>query len=69
MHFSAWMQPTANIMARADIVKSAPWQTRETMSTPLATLPEAPIRMCSRNPVPTRQLWTIIKPSVSGMPT
>ncbi len=28
MHFSAWIQPTANIIARAARVKSAPWQTR-----------------------------------------
>ena len=32
------MQPTANIIARADIVKSAPWQTRVTTSTPLFSL-------------------------------
>ncbi|MCU1696637.1 MAG: hypothetical protein JWR34_2700 [Mycobacterium sp.] len=69
LHLSAWMQPTANIMARADIVKSAPWHTRLTMSTPLATLPDAPTRMRSRRPEPTRLLCTSIRPSVSGMPT
>ena len=52
LHFIAWMQPTANIIARADSVKSAPWKMRLTMSTPLATLPDAPILMCSRSPVP-----------------
>ena len=63
------MQPTANIIARADIVKSAPWMMRETMSTPLATLPDAPILIRSRSPTPTRPLCTSIRPSVSGMPT
>ena len=45
-HFIAWMQPTANIIARADRVKSAPWMTRDTMSNPVTILPEAPILMC-----------------------
>ena len=43
--------------------------TRLTMSTPLATLPDAPILNWSRSPVPTRLLCTSIRPSVSGMPT
>ena len=62
------MHPTANIMARADNVKSAPWQIRLTMSTPVATLPDAPILIRSRSPVPTRLLCTNISPSVRGMP-
>ena len=68
-HFCAWMQPTANIIARAASVKSAPWQIRLTMSMPLATLPLAPILTWSRSPDPTSALCTNIRPSVSGMPT
>ena len=68
-HFIAWMQPTANIIPRAERVKSAPWMIRVTMSNPLVILPDAPILMCSRRPVPTRQFCTIIRPCVSGIPT
>ena len=39
------------------------------MSFPEATLPLAPIRILSRSPVPTKALWMIINPSVSGSPT
>ncbi len=56
----AWMQPTANIIARAARVKSAPWIRRLMMSIPLATLPEAPILIRSRSPVPTNALCTSI---------
>ena len=39
------------------------------MSTPVATLPLAPILIRSRSPVPTNALCSVISPSVSGMPT
>ena len=39
------------------------------MSMPVATLPLAPILIRSRRPVPTSALCTIIRPSVSGVPT
>ena len=68
-HVCAWMHPIANIMARADIVKSAPWQMRLTMSMPVATLPLAPILTWWRSPTPTRALCTNISASVRGMPT
>ena len=51
------------------MVKSAPWQMRLTMSTPLATLPDAPTLMRSRRPLPTSALCTNIRASVSGIPT
>ena len=67
-HFWAWMQPVAIIIARADMVKSAPWMRRLTMSEPVATLPAAPIFTMWRRPVPTSALWTSMRPSVSGVP-
>ena len=39
------------------------------MSEPVATLPLTPIRIRSRRPQPTSALWSIISPSVSGVPT
>ena len=68
-HFCAWMQPVAIIMARADMVKSAPWISRLTMSEPETTLPAAPILIMWRRPAPTRALCTSIRPSVRGVPT
>ena len=41
---------------------------RMTMSEPPATLPEAPILIWSRSPVPTSALCISIRPWVSGMP-
>lgn len=38
------------------------------MSAPVATLPLAPILIRSRSPVPTSALWTVMRPSVSGVP-
>jgi hypothetical protein len=63
------MQPTANIIARALFVKSAPCTIRLTMSAPVAILPLAPTRTRSRRPQPTSALWTNSRPSVSGRPT
>ncbi len=34
----------------------------------MAILPLAPIRIRSRRPAPTKALWTVIRPSVSGVP-
>ena len=68
-HFCAWMQPVAIIIPRADMVKSAPWIMRLTMSEPETTLPAAPMRIMCRSPVPTRALCTSMSPSVSGVPT
>ena len=39
------------------------------MSLPAATLPLAPMRTRSRSPTPTSALCTVIRPSVSGIPT
>ncbi len=39
------------------------------MSDPVATLPDAPIFTCGRSPTPTSALCTVIRPSVSGVPT
>ena len=68
-HFCAWMHPVAIIIARADMVKSAPWIRRLTMSEPVATLPAAPSLIMWRRPVPTSALCTSMRPSVSGVPT
>ena len=68
LHRSAWMQPNANIMARAALHMSAPSASFVAIWNPVLTLPEAMMRMWSRRPAPTSALWTNDRPSLSGVP-
>ncbi len=68
-HACAWMQPTAIIMARALMQKSAPWMMWRTMSCPEVIFPAQPSLMRSRSPEPTSALCIRMSPSTSGVPT
>ena len=65
----AWMHPTAIIMARALMQKSAPWMMWRTMSWPEVIFPAHPSLMRSRRPEPTSALCMRIRPSTRGVPT
>mmetsp|Transcript_33944 Transcript_33944/g.71286 ORF Transcript_33944/g.71286 Transcript_33944/m.71286 type:complete len:208 (+) Transcript_33944:237-860(+) len=68
LHLSDWMQPSANIMPRAELQMSAPRARVRTMPKPLTTLPEPMILILSRMPAPTRRESTRTRPSTSGRP-
>ncbi len=65
---SAWMQPSANIIARAALQMSAPSATLVAIWNPVFTLPDATRRTWSRSPTPTSALCTNDSPSFSGVP-
>ena len=53
---------------RAELHQSAPITRARMMSKALTILPATPIRIWSRKPTPTRELWTKRKPSRIGIP-
>ena len=61
---SAWMQPSANIIARAALHMSAPSATLVAIWKPVFTLPDAIRRIWSRRPAPTSALCTNDEPLV-----
>ena len=63
-----WMQPTANMNARAELHQSAPRAIERAMADAVTILPLAPILNWSRIPAPTRVFWTTSRPSLSGAP-
>ncbi len=69
LHLSAWMQPSANIIARAALQVSAPSASVRTTPKPVRILPAATTRTRSRSPAPRSTPCTSASPSSMGAPT
>src|SRR5262249_10347351 len=63
-----WMQPTANMKARAELHQSAPSAIDLAIAEAVTILPLAPILNRSRTPAPTNVFSTVSSPSLSGAP-
>ena len=59
LHLSAWMQPRANIMARAALHRSAPMASLVTRLNPVTTFPDAISLVRCRRLAPRRMLCTM----------
>ena len=64
-----WMQPTANMKARAELHQSAPSAIDRAIADAVTILPLAPTLSRSRMPAPTSVFWTASSPSLSGAPS
>jgi hypothetical protein len=68
-HFSAWMQPSANMKPRAEVTKSAPAASAQAISPGFTSLPLATMRMRSLSPISLRKSTSRGSASRIDMPT